>query len=184
MSTSPSPCRGPVVLEPVGLSPLTTACVAWLLRPFPERVVLSEEPRGAADVGLVDPDQPHETWHRCAGLPLVGLVRDATAECLARAVELGVAATLGPDLRADELVQAVEGVRDRAQENASQTSSGLSARELEVVSLVCQGLSNAEIAGRLFLSINSVKTYVRTAYRKMGVTSRSQAVLWGYHRGL
>ena len=62
-------------------------------------------------------------------------------------------------------------------------SVGLSPREAEIVALITQGLSNQEIAQRAFLSINSVKTYVRTAYRKIGVSSRSQAVLWGVDNG-
>ena len=61
---------------------------------------------------------------------------------------------------------------------------GLTAREAEVVSLIVQGLSNAEIAERTYLSINSVKSYIRTAYRTMGVTTRSRAVRWGIDHGL
>ena len=61
--------------------------------------------------------------------------------------------------------------------------SPLSARETQVVALIVQGLSNAEIAATAFLSINSVKTYIRTAYRKMGVTRRAQAVGWGMTHG-
>ena len=61
---------------------------------------------------------------------------------------------------------------------------GLTAREAEVVSLVTQGLSNEAIAKQSFISINSVKSYIRTAYRKMGVTTRAQAVLWGVQHGL
>ena len=49
---------------------------------------------------------------------------------------------------------------------------GLSAREAEVVALITQGLGNEEIASRMFMSINTVKTYIRTAYRKIGVDSR------------
>ncbi|WP_298887280.1 response regulator transcription factor [uncultured Serinicoccus sp.] len=61
---------------------------------------------------------------------------------------------------------------------------GLSAREAEIVTLITQGLTNNDIALRTYLSINSVKTYIRTAYRKMGVTRRSQAVRWGLEHGL
>lgn len=61
---------------------------------------------------------------------------------------------------------------------------GLTAREAEVVSLVTQGLSNEAIAKQSYISINSVKSYIRTAYRKMGVTTRAQAVLWGVQHGL
>jgi DNA-binding NarL/FixJ family response regulator len=61
---------------------------------------------------------------------------------------------------------------------------GLSAREAEVVALIAQGVSNQEIAERSYLSINSVKSYIRAAYRKMGVDSRTKAVLWGMEHGL
>lgn len=61
---------------------------------------------------------------------------------------------------------------------------GLSAREAEVVSLITQGMTNADIASRTYLSINSVKTYIRTAYRKMGVSRRAQAVRWGIEHGM
>ena len=60
---------------------------------------------------------------------------------------------------------------------------GLTAREAEVLALITQGLSNQEIAERSYLSINSVKTYIRTAYRKIGVTRRAQAVVWGMTNG-
>ncbi|WP_342372293.1 response regulator transcription factor [Propioniciclava soli] len=61
--------------------------------------------------------------------------------------------------------------------------AGLTMREAEVIGLITQGLSNAEIAERAFLSINSVKSYIRSAYRKMGVQRRSQAVIWGMAHG-
>ncbi len=60
---------------------------------------------------------------------------------------------------------------------------GLSPREAEVLALICQGLSNDQICDKAFLSINTVKTYVRTLYRKIGVESRTQAVLWGIDHG-
>jgi DNA-binding NarL/FixJ family response regulator len=60
---------------------------------------------------------------------------------------------------------------------------GLSPREAEILALITQGLSNQEIADRAYLSINSVKTYIRSAYRKIGVERRSQAVLWGVKNG-
>ena len=60
---------------------------------------------------------------------------------------------------------------------------GLSAREAEVIALITQGLGNEEIAARTYMSINTIKTYIRTAYRKMGVDSRTRAVLWGVDHG-
>ena len=61
--------------------------------------------------------------------------------------------------------------------------AGLSPREAEVLALITQGLSNQEIANRSYLSINSVKTYIRSAYRKLGVTKRTQAVIWCIDNG-
>ncbi|MCW2816434.1 MAG: regulatory protein LuxR [Nocardioides sp.] len=60
---------------------------------------------------------------------------------------------------------------------------GLTPREVDVLTLITQGLSNQEIAERSYLSINSVKTYIRSAYRRIGVTSRSQAVVWCVQHG-
>jgi DNA-binding NarL/FixJ family response regulator len=62
-------------------------------------------------------------------------------------------------------------------------SVGLTDREAEVLALITQGLSNQEIALQAYLSINSVKSHIRTAYRKIGVSSRSRAVLWGVDNG-
>lgn len=59
----------------------------------------------------------------------------------------------------------------------------LTAREAEVLALITQGKSNADIAELTRLSINSIKSYIRSCYRKIGVTSRSQAVLWGVQHG-
>ena len=57
-------------------------------------------------------------------------------------------------------------------------SAGLSPRVAEVLALICRGLSNREIAERAHVSINSIKTYIRSAYRKIGVERRTQALLW------
>lgn len=61
---------------------------------------------------------------------------------------------------------------------------GLSAREAEILALITQGMTNENIAARAYLSINTVKSYIRTAYRKIGVTRRSQAVRWGMEHGM
>ncbi|MEO5743754.1 MAG: response regulator transcription factor [Terracoccus sp.] len=60
---------------------------------------------------------------------------------------------------------------------------GLTPRESEMIALITQGLTNQAIADLTYLSINSVKSYIRTAYRRMSVTTRSQAVLWGVQHG-
>ncbi|WP_345457233.1 response regulator transcription factor [Nocardioides marinquilinus] len=60
---------------------------------------------------------------------------------------------------------------------------GLTPREIDVLTLITQGHSNQEIAEMSYLSINSVKTYIRSAYRRIGVTTRSQAVVWCLQHG-
>lgn len=60
---------------------------------------------------------------------------------------------------------------------------GLSEREAEILALITQALSNADIAARTFLSPNTVKSYIRSLYRKIEVESRTEAVLWGIDHG-
>ena len=110
----------------------------------------------------------------------------------------GAAAYLHKSLAAPELVEAIVAVHEgravptppadgASNDEGAQTwpgqAHGLSEREAEMLTFIVRGLSNAEIARRAFLSVNTVKTYVRTAYRKIGVNSRSQAVAWGFRNG-
>jgi DNA-binding CsgD family transcriptional regulator len=57
-------------------------------------------------------------------------------------------------------------------------------RELEILELVAQGLSNREIAGKLFVSENTVKTHCSRAFDKLGARRRTQAVQLGKQFGL
>jgi LuxR family maltose regulon positive regulatory protein len=52
----------------------------------------------------------------------------------------------------------------------------LSARERDVLQLIAEGLSNQEVAARLFLSLHTVKVHARNIYAKLAVTNRTQAV--------
>lgn len=60
---------------------------------------------------------------------------------------------------------------------------GVSRRELDVVRLVANGLSNKEIAGRLHLSIRTVESHVRHALTKTGLVNRTQLATWARERG-
>jgi LuxR family maltose regulon positive regulatory protein len=60
----------------------------------------------------------------------------------------------------------------------------LSARELEVLRLIAAGLSNRDIAGRLVISVRTVKKHVENGYAKLGVNSRTQAVARARELGL
>jgi DNA-binding CsgD family transcriptional regulator len=61
---------------------------------------------------------------------------------------------------------------------------GITPRELEILTLIAQGLSNREIAGRLFVSENTVKTHCSRAFDKLGARRRTQAVQLGKQLGL
>ena len=60
----------------------------------------------------------------------------------------------------------------------------LSEREREVLQLVAEGLTNREIASRLFLSLNTVKGHTRNIYGKLTVHSRTQAIARSQELGL
>jgi NarL family two-component system response regulator LiaR len=61
---------------------------------------------------------------------------------------------------------------------------GITRRELEILALVAQGLSNREIAGKLFVSENTVKTHCSRTFEKLGARRRTQAVQLGKELGL
>jgi len=61
---------------------------------------------------------------------------------------------------------------------------GVTRRELEILELVARGMSNREIAGKLFVSENTVKTHCSRAFDKLGAKRRTQAVQLGKEFGL
>lgn len=153
--------------EPVRLliaspEPTVRAGLRALLAPHADRVVVVED-GAAADVVLHDGDRGGEG-------DLDALMR-----------RTGAAAWVPLRGGVERIVAMVEGAADR---QTSPLGFGLSDREEEVLALIVAGLSNREIAERAYISINSVKTYIRSAYRKIGVTSRSQAVAWGLRNGV
>jgi DNA-binding NarL/FixJ family response regulator len=62
--------------------------------------------------------------------------------------------------------------------------ASLTERELEILTLLAQGLSNAELGARLYLSEPTIKTHLSNVFRKLGVRDRVQAVIAAYDAGL
>jgi DNA-binding NarL/FixJ family response regulator len=63
-------------------------------------------------------------------------------------------------------------------------ATSLSDRERDVLRLLAQGLSNAEIAGSLFLSEGTIRNYVSAIFEKLGVSDRTRAALMAVRHGL
>jgi two-component system, NarL family, response regulator LiaR len=142
------------------------------------------------------------------GIDLEDLVRDSdakvvvyswnlNAQLIKQAIAAGASGYLSKVLTGPQIVAALQRVMNGGTvilPGSNETSAGaagdwpgrsagLSPREAEIIALIVQGLSNQEIADRIFLSINTLKTYIRTAYRKIGAQRRAQAVLWGVQNG-
>lgn len=197
---SPPP---PVRIAVVNDYDLVVAGIAALLEPYADRIELVELDTGAGVRSEVDVIL-YDTFAQVPGdgVDLVRLMGGGRARVVIfswttdpmvvrRALERGASAYLSKEMGADELVAALERVHAGEQVVPGSTERGdwpgrrlgLTPREAEVLALITQGLSNAEIAEQAHLSINSVKSYVRAAYRKVGVSRRSQAVAWGMAHG-
>jgi len=113
--------------------------------------------------------------------------RDMRPDLRARAIARGADGWVSMSYHAPQLVEAIERVADgKPQEEQIDWighEAGLSPREVEVLSLVTLGMSNQDIADRLFLTINTLKSHIRQAYKKIGVGSRAQAVAWCMQHG-
>ncbi len=118
-------------------------------------------------------------------------------DLIASAIEQGACGYLSKTLPARDLVAALEAVHAGERIISDPPArpgtamgldwpgrrEGITDRESEILALITQGKSNAEVATLTYLSPNTVKSYIRTIYRKIEVTSRTQAVLWGFHHG-
>ena len=203
-----TPAQGaPIRLAIVNDYEIVVAGVAAMLAPHSRRVEVVELDTGmpvASDVDLI----LYDTFGQVQGdgvdldrlldgsdARLVVFSWNVQRELVERALEHGAAGYLSKGLTAEQVVDALEQVvggqvvrpEDRRLDHEGGAwpgrEHGLTEREAEVLALITQGLSNQEIADRTYLSINSVKTYIRTAYRKIGVARRSQAVVWGMRHG-
>jgi DNA-binding NarL/FixJ family response regulator len=113
------------------------------------------------------------------------LTKDAGAEEIARAIDAvrGGDAQLDPSVQrrlVDALATGVQPSRRRR----GDLPDGLTQREAEVLTLIADGRSNAEIARELFISEATVKTHINNLFAKAGLRDRAQAVTYAYRKGL
>lgn len=200
MSSSPG---RPVRVAVVDDYEIVVAGIAAVLAPYAERVVVvgldagRAPSRGDLDVVLYDTFGQTDDELDVEALSAGGTARvvvfswDLDRAQVTRALGQGAAGYLAKSLPAEEIVAALERVHagetvvpaEPTTAGRPQPGPGFTHRETEIVALIAQGLSNQEIADRLFLSINSVKSYIRSSYRKMEVSRRSQAVGWALAHG-
>ena len=184
--------------------------VANILGQYPERVVIAELDTNKAlsdevDIVLYDsfaqPESDREEIKVLVDNPRARRVVVYTwnfhPELVDQARQQGVHGYLSKSLSAAELVEALEAIhqgevvisepppraRPASRSDWPGRSKGLSDREAEVLALITQGKSNAEVAALTYLSPNTVKSYIRSIYQKIAVESRTQAVLWGVENG-
>jgi DNA-binding NarL/FixJ family response regulator len=112
------------------------------------------------------------------------LLKDATREQLADAVRTVAAgdSLLAPAITRRLIDDFCHGPAPGAA--MASVAGSLSERELGVVRLVAQGLSNAEVAARLYLSEATVKSHVARVLAKLGLRDRVQVVVYAYEHGI
>jgi len=191
----------PVTLALVNDYEVVVQGLSKMLEPFDGRVRIVEltasaPSRAPADVALYDTFATDLAFGPdVKAQHLVLYTAHTSREFLTAARANGADGVLSKALVPEQLVGALERIRDveilmlggALDAESSGTllvqDLGLTEREAGILALITQGLRNEEIAHRSYLSINTVKSYIRSAYRKMGVESRSQAILWGVDHG-
>jgi two-component system, NarL family, response regulator LiaR len=192
---------------------VVVAGVAKMLAPYTDRIQVEHlhgtpQDDGEVDVILFDtfgyqgrPGQDLAELVVTGGAKLVVFSWTTDDRAIAVALQAGAAGYVSKTVTAEELAQALEDVhagltvtQTGAEAQVAERSAGsraawpghdhgLSSREAEVLALIAEGLTNDEVADKLYLSLNTVKTYIRTGYQKIGVSRRSQAVVWALQHG-
>ena len=201
---------GPIQVAIVDDYDVVVIGVANMLEPYRDRVVVAELDTNKAveddvDIALYDSfAQPESDQREIQVLMenpharrVVLYTWNFHPELVEAALAQGVHGYLSKTLAARELVEALEAVH-RGEQVVSDVRGrapsapgldwpgrreGITDRESEILALITQGKSNAEVAALTYLSPNTVKSYIRSVYRRIGATSRTQAVLWGVQNG-
>jgi DNA-binding NarL/FixJ family response regulator len=191
--------RGPVRLGVLDEPELVVTGLAGMLEPHADRVELavldgSTTSTDGLDVVLCDPllrDRDlRDHVEQVSGLGRARVLVytwNTRAPGLSEAIDAGALGIVPKSSTTGELLAAVEAAHRGESIDDTPRDTDLfpllSQRESDVLLLICRGLSNLEIAAELYVSVNSVKTYIRQIYQKTGVTRRTQAVAWAHRQG-
>jgi DNA-binding NarL/FixJ family response regulator len=127
---------------------------------------------------------------------VVVLTMHSGDEQIFAAMEAGASAFVGKDAPSTEVVKAARhaavsprsflcaGLTDAMLRRATAVANQLTSREYDVLKLLADGLSAAEIGSRIHLSESTVKSHLAKIYQKLGVTNRSQALVTAMRTGL
>jgi DNA-binding NarL/FixJ family response regulator len=206
----PSPRKSPITVAIVDDYDVVVMGVANMFEQYRDRVVVAEldsntSVEDTVDIALYDsfaqPESDHDEIAALVASPharrVVVYTWNFDPDLIRSAREKGAHGYISKTLPARELVAALEAVhagktvisdvpprvRSAVGLDWPGRREGLSDRESEILALISQGKSNTEVAALTYLSPNTVKSYIRTIYRKIGVDSRTQAVLWGVKHG-
>lgn len=142
------------------------------------------------------PDLARQLRARCADLPVVLLSTQPEEALLGEALEAGCSAVVSKRRKAEDLVATVRAAaagrtllcavsaRRLARSQRLGEGAALSKREIEVLQCLAEGLTNAEIGARLYLSTNTVGNHLYRMMRKLGARSKLGALVIGLQLGL
>jgi DNA-binding NarL/FixJ family response regulator len=174
--------------------------LAEMLAPFSDRLAVVELAAGHEPVEPVDIALFDTYGHRSLGLSRVAELAkcetvghvvvftwDSSPDHVRQALDVGVTGFLSKGVGADQLIADLQRVAagevivraERERSSAPRTwpgrERGLTERESELLAMVARGERNRDVAEALFLSENTVKTHLKTIFRKLGVSTRTQA---------
>jgi two-component system nitrate/nitrite response regulator NarL len=142
--------------------------------------------------GLQVLDRLHQQFPETKVVMLSGLDEpELAAEALRRGAKAFIGKAIDPAELAPILTQIIDGTLEAGSFGDSEGSAeaaskdlGLTAREREILGFVAAGRSNKQIAGELWLSEQTIKYHLTNLYRKIGVSSRTEAARFAYDHGL
>jgi DNA-binding NarL/FixJ family response regulator len=160
-------------------------------------------PRVRPDVILMDVQMTSDDGFRvlarvrseCPDAKVVVLSSCAEPQSIEKVLAAGAAGyvvkAINPLDLASAIRQAVEGTvyhpwgrndGSRAEAPAANNNCGLSDRQLSILSLVAEGMSNPQIAGKLYITEQTVKFHLSNIYRKLGVGNRTEAIRFAFRQ--